>query len=150
MSAKTGPFPWQKSRSRLYPYLGRVYPARVSLARRHHEKNLKFADSPLEGNGFELVVPREIDGGFETSSELGEPSSARRVSSEQSSASANRQSSCGGSNAATHRRMKAAKLSAAARHRGTEGSNPLPSSVESTNRRFLGGGAGSTVCHELY
>ena len=71
-------------------------------------------DSPLEGNGFELVVPREIDGGFETSSELGEPSSARRVSSGQSSASANRQSSCGGSNAATHRRMKAAKLSAAA------------------------------------
>jgi hypothetical protein len=32
---------------------------------------------------------------------------------------------------ATHRRMKAAKLSAAARHRGTEGSNPFPSSGES-------------------
>src|SRR6516225_9640939 len=29
-------------------------------------------DSPLEGSGFELVVPREMDGGFEASSELGE------------------------------------------------------------------------------
>ena len=33
---------------------------------------------------------------------------------------------------------------------GTNGSNLTPSSVESTNRRFLGGGAGSAVCHELY
>src|SRR6516164_5121471 len=48
----------------------------------------------------------------------------------------NRQSSCGGSSA-THRRMKAAKLSAAARHRGTEGSNPFPSSGESASRGIL-------------
>ena len=37
----------------------------------------------------------------------------------------------------TYRRMKAAKLSAAARHRGTEGSNPFPSSRESANFQFL-------------
>jgi hypothetical protein len=30
----------------------------------------EFADSPLEGNGFELPVPREIGGGFEASAEL--------------------------------------------------------------------------------
>ena len=28
------------------------------------------ADSPLEGNGFELPVPRDIGGGFEASAEL--------------------------------------------------------------------------------
>ena len=31
---------------------------------------------------------------------------------------------------------------------GTEGSNPVLSSGESTNHRFLGGGAASAVCHE--
>ena len=31
---------------------------------------------------------------------------------------------------------------------GTKGSNPFPSSGESTNHRFLGGGAASAVCHE--
>ena len=31
---------------------------------------------------------------------------------------------------------------------GTDGSNPVPSSGESTNHRFLGGGAASAVCHE--
>jgi hypothetical protein len=73
---------------------------------------------------------------------LGEPSSARRVSSEQSSPSANRQSSCGGSSAATRRRMKAAKLSAATRHRGTEGSNPFPSSRESRANLYWSAAAG--------
>jgi hypothetical protein len=29
-----------------------------------------FVDSPLEGSGFELPVPREISSGFETSAEL--------------------------------------------------------------------------------
>src|SRR6516162_10629905 len=32
--------------------------------------------------------------------------------------------------------------------RGTDGSNPVPSSGESTKHRFLGGGAASAVCHE--
>jgi hypothetical protein len=33
---------------------------------------VRFAlDSPLEGNGFELPVPREIGSGFEASAELG-------------------------------------------------------------------------------
>ena len=31
---------------------------------------------------------------------------------------------------------------------GTDGSNPAPSSGESTDHRFLGGGAASAVCHE--
>src|SRR6516165_5608562 len=31
---------------------------------------------------------------------------------------------------------------------GTDGSNPVPSSGESTNHRFLGGGAASAVCLE--
>ena len=30
----------------------------------------KFADSPLEENGFKLPVPREISSGFEASAEL--------------------------------------------------------------------------------
>jgi hypothetical protein len=33
-------------------------------------RNRKFADSPLEGTGFELPVPREISSGFEASAEL--------------------------------------------------------------------------------
>jgi hypothetical protein len=33
--------------------------------------NQWFADSSLEGNGFELPVPREIGSGFEVSAELG-------------------------------------------------------------------------------
>jgi len=52
-------------------------------------RNRWFVDSPLEGNGFELLVPRETGKGFEASSEFGadRPFGAA-VSSEQSSASA--------------------------------------------------------------
>jgi hypothetical protein len=34
-------------------------------------RNRKFADSPLEGSGFELSVPRQIANGFEALSETG-------------------------------------------------------------------------------
>jgi hypothetical protein len=34
-------------------------------------EEIRFArDSPLEGNGFELPIPREISSGFEASAEL--------------------------------------------------------------------------------
>ena len=36
-----------------------------------HSGNRKFADSLLEGSGFELSVPHETGSGFETSSEFG-------------------------------------------------------------------------------
>jgi hypothetical protein len=39
-------------------------------------------DSLLEGNGFELPVPREIGSGFEASAELGLIDRRRAVSSE--------------------------------------------------------------------
>ena len=46
----------------------------------------------------------------------------------------------------TYRRMKAAKLSAAARHRGTEGSNPFTSTGESGELPITSeGSAGSAV-----
>jgi len=35
---------------------------------RRLERNGKFVDSPLERNGFELPVPRQIGNGFEASS----------------------------------------------------------------------------------
>jgi hypothetical protein len=42
-----------------------MWEALVQISRR------RFAtDSPLEGNGFELPVPREISAGFEASAEL--------------------------------------------------------------------------------
>jgi hypothetical protein len=41
-------------------------------------RKVRFSpDSPLEGNGFELPVPREIGSGFEASAEL-EPIDRRR------------------------------------------------------------------------
>jgi hypothetical protein len=46
-------------------------------------------DSPLEGIGFELSVPRGIASAFEASPELGPIDKRRGVSSEHSSASAN-------------------------------------------------------------
>src|SRR5215472_14382830 len=39
---------------------------RMTLAR-----NRKFADSPVEGSGFELSVPRQMDNGFAALSEIG-------------------------------------------------------------------------------
>jgi hypothetical protein len=37
-----------------------------------HPPGVRFAlDSPLEGNGFEPPVPREVGSGFEASAELG-------------------------------------------------------------------------------
>jgi hypothetical protein len=42
-------------------------------------RKVRFSpDSPLEGNGFELPVPREIGSGFEASAELG-PIDRRRL-----------------------------------------------------------------------
>ena len=46
------------------------------------------------------------------------------------------------------RRIRLAMPRRAFRRSGTDGSNPVPSSGESTNHRFLGGGAASAVCHE--
>jgi hypothetical protein len=50
----------------------------------------RFAqDSPLEGNGFELPVPREISSGFEASAELRPIDRRRGGIIRESSASAN-------------------------------------------------------------
>ena len=63
-------------------------------------------------------------------------------SPERSSASANRKSCFGGSTSRhSPTEMKAPTLLAVASHRGTEISNPFPSSEESANHRFLSGGA---------
>ena len=111
-----------------------IYPAKcLGLPPHALLRNLKFADSPLEGSGFELPVPREISSGFEASAESRPIDRLLLVSSEQSSASANQQSCCDGSRSTTHRRMKTPTLMAVARHRGTEFSNPFPSSGESAN-----------------
>ena len=89
----------------------------------------KFADSSVEGTGFELSVPRETGSGFETSSEFwGRSTVGAAVSSEQWSASAEPIERFRRLEEPTRRRMKAPTLSAG--HRGTESSNPFPSSGE--------------------
>jgi hypothetical protein len=51
-----------------------------SSNRRRLERNRKFVDSPLEGNGFELPVPRRRNGGPLTrDAEIGETAAVRRV-----------------------------------------------------------------------
>jgi len=53
------------------PKIDRVGLARLS-ASRHAPLKLRFArDSPLEGSGFELSVPRQMGNGFEALSETG-------------------------------------------------------------------------------
>ena len=53
-------------------------------------QEIEFApDSPLEGSGFELSVPRQMGNGFEALSETGPIGYRRRVSSEQLLASPN-------------------------------------------------------------
>jgi hypothetical protein len=46
------------------------------------------------------------------------------------------------------RRLRLAMPKRAFHRSGTDGSNPLSSSGESTNHRFLRGGAASAVCRE--
>ena len=55
----------------------------------HHtdKRNRKFADSLLEGDGFELPVPCQIGNGFEASSKWGQSTVGPTVSSEQLPAS---------------------------------------------------------------
>jgi hypothetical protein len=107
--------------------------------RRRLERNRKFVDSPLEGTGFELSVPRLDRQPFRDFVRVGadrpvgaasHPSSRRPRQTDRAVAAAR--------GAATHRQMNAPTLSAVARHRGTESSNPFPSSRESTNLRSLG------------
>ena len=78
----------------------------------------------------------ETGSGFGASSEFrADRLSARRYPSGQSSASANPIERFRRIEEPTRRRMKAPALSAG--HRGTESSNPFPSSRESANHRFL-------------
>src|SRR6516162_10004802 len=68
-------------------------------------------------------------------------------SPERSSASANRKSCFGGSRSRhSPTEMKAPTLLGVASHRGTEISNPFPSSGESTNHRFLPHMTPSAAC----
>src|SRR6516165_9153629 len=46
----------------------RPRPSYRTLNQHHLKRNRKFVDSPLERNGFELPVPRQIGNGFEASS----------------------------------------------------------------------------------
>jgi hypothetical protein len=69
-----------ESGAKYYAFLAEKSAARISgqggQSSRHTtgvvlRGNLKFVDSPLEGNGFELPVPLEIGNGFDASAELG-------------------------------------------------------------------------------
>ena len=87
----------------------------------------------------------ETGSGFGASSEFrADRLSARRYPSGQSSASANPIERFRRIEEPTRRRMKAPALSAG--HRGTESSNPFPSSGESTNHRFLPHMTPSAAC----
>jgi hypothetical protein len=84
-------------------------------------RNQKFVDSPVEGNGFERSVPRQIGNGLLGSSELG-PIYRRTGHRVGGAAVCGRHSPPGSGGITT------SALSAVQAHHGTEGSNPFPSS----------------------
>jgi hypothetical protein len=96
-------------------------------------------DSSLERNGLELSVPRQIGNGFAGWSELNRSTGTPVVQADlgipiELSGGWSEEPSL---TAQIKGRHKTAALSAVRAHRGTEGSNPFPSSGESTNHRFL-------------
>jgi hypothetical protein len=113
-------------------YVGHLLPSRHNAAPPLRDR--KFADSSVEGNGFELSVPHETDSGFEASSGLGPIGLSAAESSGQSSASAKPKERFRRLEEPTRRRMKAPALSAG--HRGTGSSNPCPPAGSPLRTRF--------------